>query len=96
MGINCEKCINNYFRPFGVSPNVKEPCIPCECNPIGTVGACTNIGGACTCKSGFVGQKCTECAPGYSGSNCAKCPCDSKGTMPGGECEEHCQCKVRN
>lgn len=95
MGINCEKCINNYFRPFGVSPNVKDPCIPCECNPIGTIGACGSIGGACTCKPGFVGQKCVECAQGYSGPNCTKCACDSKGTMPGGECEAHCQCKVR-
>lgn len=95
MGINCEKCINNYFRPFGVSPNIKEPCIPCECNPVGTVGPCTNMGGACTCKEGFVGQKCTECASGYSGPNCTKCACDTKGTMPGGECEAHCQCKVR-
>lgn len=95
MGINCEKCINNYFRPFGVSPNVKEPCILCECNPIGTIGACANIGGACTCKPGFVGQKCAECATGYSGPNCTKCACDSRGTMPGGECEAHCQCKVR-
>lgn len=94
-GINCEKCISNYFRPFGVSPNVKEPCIPCECNPIGTIGPCANIGGACTCKPGFVGQKCAECASGFSGPNCTKCACDSRGTMPGGECEAHCQCKVR-
>lgn len=93
-GINCEKCINNYFRPFGVSPNIKEPCIPCECNPIGTIGSCASIGGACTCKPGFVGKKCSECAIGYSGPNCTKCACDSRGTMPGGECEAHCQCKV--
>lgn len=93
-GINCEKCINNYFRPFGVSANVKESCIPCECNPIGTIGTCATIGGACTCKPGFVGKKCSECAVGYSGPNCTKCACDSRGTMPGGECESHCQCKV--
>lgn len=77
-----------------MSPSVKEPCIPCECNPIGTVGTCAGIGGACTCKPGFAGKKCSECAPGYSGQNCTKCPCDSRGTMPGGECESHCQCKV--
>lgn len=77
-----------------MSPNVKEPCIPCECNPFGTVGVCASIGGACTCKPGFVGRKCSECAPGYSGPNCTQCACDSRGTMPGGVCESHCQCKV--
>lgn len=55
---------------------------------------CSSIGGSCTCKSGFAGKKCSECASGYSGENCSKCACDSRGTMPGGECELHCQCKV--
>lgn len=93
-GINCQKCISNYYRPEDVSPSAKNPCIPCECNPIGTVGTCSSIGGNCSCKVGFSGSKCSECAPGYSGPNCQKCPCDSRGTMPGGECEAHCQCKV--
>lgn len=68
--------------------------MPCECNPVGTIGTCAVVGGACTCKPGFAGRKCAECAPGYSGPNCVKCPCDLRGTMPGGECEAHCQCKV--
>lgn len=84
----------NYYRPFGVSPEVSKPCVPCECNPLGSEGHCSSIGGACTCKEGFAGPKCTECASGFSGPNCEKCACDSSGTMPGGECESHCQCKV--
>lgn len=93
-GINCEKCIPNYYRPFEVPPSVKNPCVPCDCNESGTNGPCAPIGGICTCKEGFIGPKCADCAPGYSGSNCTKCDCDMRGTMPGGECESHCQCKV--
>lgn len=74
---------------------VKKPCVPCECNPSGSIGSCATIGGACTCKEGYTGPKCGECAVGFSGLNCTKCACDSSGTMPGGECETHCQCKVR-
>lgn len=73
---------------------MKNPCIPCDCNPSGTDGACAVLGGACVCKEGFIGSKCAECAPGFSGPNCTKCACDMRGTMPGGECETHCQCKV--
>lgn len=94
-GINCEKCIANFYRPHGVSPNVQNPCVPCECNPHGSIGVCGSIGGSCTCRTGFTGPKCDQCAAGYSGENCEKCACNTKGTMPGGECEEHCQCKVR-
>lgn len=93
-GINCEKCIANYYRPHDVLPNAQDPCVPCECNPNGSVGVCNNIGGTCTCRTGFAGQFCEQCAAGYNGENCEKCACNAKGTMPGGECESHCQCKV--
>lgn len=84
----------NYYRPFGVAPNAKEPCVRCNCNPIGSTGPCASIGGACICRKGFTGPTCSECAAGYKGENCSKCACDRRGTMPGGECESHCQCKV--
>ena len=28
--------------------------------------SCTNNGGACTCKTGYTGTKCNECADGWS------------------------------
>lgn len=95
MGINCEKCIPNYYRPFSVLPNANTPCYPCDCDPIGAQAFCNSLGGECICKKGFIGAKCDQCAPGYKGEYCTKCDCDVRGTMPGGECESHCQCKVK-
>lgn len=90
-GINCESCIDWYYRPYGVLP--EQPCRPCECHGIGSTG-CNPIGGACSCNVGFKGSTCAECADGYEGVHCKKCACDARGTMPGGECESHCQCRV--
>lgn len=92
-GINCEKCLPGYYRPEG--SNFFEPCIRCDCNPLGSEGDCKVFGGACTCKEGFTGFKCETCIQGFRGPKCQKCGCDTRGTMPGGHCEEHCQCKVR-
>lgn len=93
-GINCEKCIPNYFRPNGISADAMKPCIPCDCDSIGSDGPCNPIGGQCKCRKGYAGEMCTECAPGFKGPHCTKCACDGRGTMEGGECESHCQCKV--
>lgn len=91
-GINCEKCIAGYYRTY-VS-NVMSSCLPCECNADGSIGECNPVDGVCTCREGFTGTKCDKCNVGHGGANCRKCPCDVRGTMPGGECESHCQCKV--
>ncbi len=72
-----------------------NPCIPCDCDPKTSDGPCSSIGGECNCKPGFTGPKCLECTPGHKGENCTRCACDKRGTMHGGECESHCQCKVR-
>lgn len=93
-GINCEKCIPHYYRPYNVSPETTNPCIPCDCHLNGSDGPCSSIGGECNCKPGFMGPRCSECAAGYKGEQCTKCSCDVRGTMHGGECESHCQCKV--
>lgn len=93
-GINCEQCIENYYRPYGVGADAEIPCIQCDCSPIGSLGVCSSDGGVCECREGFTGRKCDECALGYSGNDCKKCACNIRGTMPGGECENHCQCKV--
>lgn len=93
-GINCDKCIPNYYRPNGIPANARNPCIPCECDSVGSDGPCNPIGGQCKCHKGYAGNKCTECATGFKGKHCTKCACDIRGTMEGGECESHCQCKV--
>lgn len=73
----------------------ETPCVPCECDLVGSDGPCNIFGGECKCHEGFAGPTCSYCAPGYNGELCSKCICDVRGTMPGGECESHCQCKVR-
>lgn len=92
--MNCEKCIDNYYRPYGVSANSKNPCVPCNCSVIGSEQPCNPMGGECTCKHGFTGTKCDQCDIGHKGDMCRRCECDASGTMPGGQCESHCQCKV--
>lgn len=93
-GLNCEKCITGYYRPYNLLPDAEIPCIPCSCDPLGSDGPCNIFGGECNCIEGFAGPTCSYCEPGYHGESCTKCMCDTRGTMPGGECESHCQCKV--
>lgn len=98
-GINCEQCINGYFRPHGVLPDAKQPCLKCDCDPIGSKeGSCIQYGetaGTCQCLTGYTGPKCDICMDGYRGyPNCEPCPCDPKGVIEIGDCEGECKCKV--
>lgn len=92
-GINCEKCLPNYYRPYDRSPDDSEPCLPCDCNLKGSTGTCNPLGGECQCKPGYSGPKCDECAVGFDGNNCERCSCDIRGSILGTECDDECQCK---
>ena len=37
-GVNCEQCLEGYYRPNGVSRFDSKPCVPCSCT---TPGICT-------------------------------------------------------
>ncbi|XP_012413663.1 laminin subunit alpha-1 [Trichechus manatus latirostris] len=39
MGINCETCIDGYYRPHKVSPYEDDPCRPCDCDPVGSLSS---------------------------------------------------------
>lgn len=91
-GYNCENCIEGYFRPDGSS--LEEPCQKCDCDYSGATGKCKTIGGDCICHEGFEGKHCELCSSGYNGEQCKKCHCNANGTIPGGECEQQCQCKL--
>lgn len=93
-GINCEKCLPGYYRPFDRSPDHQTPCVPCECSGKGAEGSCNAVGGNCVCRAGYAGPKCDECAIGFNGDDCDKCACDIRGTSPGSECDESCLCKT--
>ncbi|XP_047413783.1 laminin subunit alpha-2 isoform X7 [Sciurus carolinensis] len=103
-GINCETCIDGFFRPKGVSPNYPRPCQPCHCDPVGSLTeVCVKdekyarrglAPGSCHCKTGFGGVSCDRCARGYMGyPNCKPCNCSSSGSTNEDPCFGPCNCK---
>ncbi|KAM4557143.1 laminin subunit alpha-3-like [Fundulus diaphanus] len=62
-GINCERCIEGYYRPHGVPPESPAGCIPCSCDERITAG-CEMGSGRCICKPQFAGENCDRCIDG--------------------------------
>ncbi|XP_040821585.1 laminin subunit alpha-2 [Ochotona curzoniae] len=103
-GINCETCIDGFFRPRGVSPKYPRPCQPCHCDPIGSISEfCVKdekharrglAPGSCYCKPGFGGVSCDRCARGYTGyPDCKSCNCSGSGSTNEDPCLGPCNCK---
>uniref|UniRef100_A0A4X2M7H8 Laminin subunit alpha-1 n=1 Tax=Vombatus ursinus TaxID=29139 RepID=A0A4X2M7H8_VOMUR len=105
-GINCETCIDGYYRPHKVSPYENSPCLPCNCDPLGSLSSvCVkddrqsdwlngNWPGQCQCKEGYTGEKCDRCQFGYKGfPNCFRCNCSLAGSVNDDPCSEPCLCK---
>ncbi|XP_068614972.1 laminin subunit alpha-3-like [Brachionichthys hirsutus] len=63
-GVNCERCLEGFYRPFGVPPESPNGCIPCRCEERTTAG-CEMGSGRCICKPQFTGENCNRCASGY-------------------------------
>ncbi|XP_004673900.1 PREDICTED: laminin subunit alpha-2 isoform X2 [Condylura cristata] len=103
-GINCETCIDGFFRPKGVSPKYPRPCQPCHCDAVGSVSeVCVKdvkharrglAPGSCYCKPGFGGLSCDRCARGYTGyPDCIRCNCSGIGSTNEDPCFGPCNCK---
>ncbi|XP_015224723.1 PREDICTED: laminin subunit alpha-2 isoform X9 [Cyprinodon variegatus] len=103
-GINCQSCISGYYRPSTVSPDEEDPCIPCSCDPHGSISqTCVadesqaspgQPAGSCWCKEGFGGLRCDRCAIGYMGyPNCERCNCSVEGSINSDPCVTPCICK---
>uniref|UniRef100_A0A8C4LN61 Laminin subunit alpha-2 n=1 Tax=Equus asinus asinus TaxID=83772 RepID=A0A8C4LN61_EQUAS len=103
-GINCETCVDGFFRPKGVSPNYPRPCQPCHCDPVGSLNeVCVKdekharrglAPGSCHCKPGFRGVSCDRCARGYFGyPDCKPCNCSGAGSINEDPCFGACTCK---
>ncbi|NWU64822.1 LAMA2 protein, partial [Pterocles burchelli] len=103
-GINCETCIDGYFRPKGVLPDSPDPCQPCSCDPNGSLhDTCVKdekhaegdmLPGFCHCKTGFAGESCNRCALGYTGyPECLPCNCSLEGSVNVDPCIGPCICK---
>ncbi|KAM6465703.1 laminin subunit alpha-2 isoform 2-T2 [Liasis olivaceus] len=104
-GINCETCIDGYFRPKGLHPRDHQPCQPCHCYSEGSLdGTCVKDEkqatggmhpGSCHCKPGFGGERCDRCALGYKDfPYCVPCNCSLKGSLNDDPCQGPCRCKV--
>ncbi|XP_012581228.1 PREDICTED: laminin subunit alpha-1 [Condylura cristata] len=107
MGINCETCVDGYYRPHKVSPYENNPCHPCDCDPWGSLSSvCIKDDlhsdlhkgkwpGQCPCKEGYTGEKCDRCQLGYKGyPDCAPCGCNMTGSVNEDPCLEPCLCKA--
>ncbi|KAM4522105.1 laminin subunit alpha-2 isoform 5-T5 [Odontesthes bonariensis] len=103
-GINCQTCISGYYRYTGVSADEENPCIPCTCDPHGSVSqtcvadssqaTASQPAGSCWCKEGFGGLRCDRCAVGYKGyPSCQRCNCSVEGSTNSDPCITPCICK---
>ncbi|KAM6433798.1 laminin subunit alpha-2 [Rhynochetos jubatus] len=103
-GVNCETCVDGYFRPKGVLPDSPDPCQPCSCDPNGSLhDTCVKdekhadgdmLPGFCHCKVGYAGETCNRCALGYTGyPECLPCNCSLKGSVNVDPCIGSCICK---
>ncbi|XP_069463573.1 laminin subunit alpha-2 isoform X3 [Ambystoma mexicanum] len=104
-GVNCETCIDGYFRPKGVSPEAHSPCRPCHCDPVGSFDdVCIKDEktaprgkqpGFCQCKEGYTGERCDRCALGFRDyPDCVPCNCSLAGSMNDDPCIHPCFCKA--
>ncbi|XP_036906226.1 laminin subunit alpha-1 isoform X2 [Sturnira hondurensis] len=106
MGINCETCVDGYYRPHEVSPYEDNPCHPCVCDPFGSLSSVCikdvlhsdlhkgKWPGQCPCKEGYTGEKCDRCKFGYRGyPACVRCDCGPAGSVNEDPCAEPCLCK---
>ncbi|XP_068198951.1 laminin subunit alpha-2 isoform X1 [Antennarius striatus] len=103
-GINCQSCVDGFYRPTGVSAEEENPCIPCSCDPRGSVSqSCvadpsqatpSQPAGSCRCKEGFGGLRCDRCAVGFMDfPSCQRCNCSVEGSTNDDPCVSPCLCK---
>ncbi|NWX38192.1 LAMC1 protein, partial [Notiomystis cincta] len=91
-GPRCERCRDSFYRPAG-----QQACLPCGCNPVGSLSTQCDSFGQCSCKPGVMGDKCDRCQPGFhslSEAGCRPCSCNAAGST--GECNietGRCACK---
>ena len=94
----CDSCSIGYYNSSGT-------CLPCDCNPAGTVSEelnqCNGTNGQCSCKENVQGRVCDTCISGFTnlqGSNsvgCSPCNCVLGNTQSLVECDpvtSQCPC----
>nr|XP_046239587.1 usherin [Scatophagus argus] len=95
-GTQCINCAHNYYNRSLLlqipSESLSQGCVPCICDPRGTVtgSVCDSTTGQCVCVPTRYGQDCSGCRPGYylspDQSVCMECDCHPMGASQRG-CE---------
>uniref|UniRef100_A0A669E9R8 Laminin subunit alpha-2 n=1 Tax=Oreochromis niloticus TaxID=8128 RepID=A0A669E9R8_ORENI len=85
-GINCQSCVPGFYRPADVSAEEENPCIPCSCDPYGSISQ--------TCVADSSQATPRMCAIGYMGyPYCERCNCSVEGSVNADPCITPCICK---
>ncbi|WAR24784.1 LAMA-like protein [Mya arenaria] len=80
-GVNCEKCMPGYYKPYGVPRSRLDMCERCQCDLHYHLDECEDDTGRCLCREEYTGLNCDSCAVGYYGyPDCIPCDCDINGT----------------
>ncbi|KAF6301811.1 laminin subunit beta 4 [Rhinolophus ferrumequinum] len=102
-GQHCDRCRPLFYRDARKAISDPYACLPCECDPDGTIsgGICVShsdpalelVAGQCLCKENVEGAKCDQCKPNYFGLNasdpmgCQPCTCHPVGSLPLSTCD---------
>uniref|UniRef100_A0A670J476 Laminin subunit beta 4 n=1 Tax=Podarcis muralis TaxID=64176 RepID=A0A670J476_PODMU len=103
MGQHCDRCKLFFYQDPERTISDPRACIPCECDPEGTLynGLCEDrtdpflgtTAGQCHCKENVEGVHCDKCKPNYyglSGSDplgCQPCSCNPSGSLSFSACD---------
>ncbi|XP_025061969.1 laminin subunit gamma-2 isoform X2 [Alligator sinensis] len=98
-GVRCEGCKEGFYHQQN-----GEHCLPCSCNPRGSLSPQCDNHGQCSCKPGMTGEKCDRCELEFTSLSGAgsrgdgqlpssQCVCDPAGST--GHCiSGRCFCKT--
>ncbi|MBZ3884468.1 Laminin subunit beta-4 [Sciurus carolinensis] len=102
-GQHCDRCRPLFYKDPLKAISDPDACLPCECDPDGTVsgGICVSysdpavgsVAGQCLCKENVEGVNCDRCKPNHYGLSasdplgCQPCNCNPLGSLPLKTCD---------
>ncbi|XP_008565583.1 PREDICTED: laminin subunit beta-4 [Galeopterus variegatus] len=102
-GQHCDRCRPLFYRDPLKAIVDPYACIPCECDPDGTIsgGICVSpsdpalgsVAGQCLCKENVEGANCDQCKPNHyrlsadDPLGCQPCHCNPLGSLPRSICD---------
>ena len=64
-GIGCGYCNDGFFGDPFETNELNHTCQQCYCDKNGSQNILCSHDGMCSCKAGFIGDKCNLCLPGF-------------------------------